>query len=499
MALIAIDIGTTHCKAGLFSESGSVIKIVNKPMISHQSSKGWAYYDPPEVLKLVSSILDEITKDNDESISAIGIASMAETGLLVDKKTGEACSPLIPWFETISQPNADLILDKAGSLECYLRFGLKVNFKSSLAKILWLSEQDDYSLKNKHWLSTADYIAYYLTGNFATDYSLAGRTLAFSLDKKDWDHDWLNSWGIREDLFPPVFPSGTPIGKVSRSLPGISSDIPVSICGHDHVCASLAVGAIETGIVFDSMGTAETLIGVFPERPITEEDFRTGLQYGCHVTQGMQYWMGGNSASGGSIEWMRGLLGSSPLSYDELDEIIAKANSGPTGILYFPYLLGSGSPHTDPRKSGAFIGLTMAHKTEEIFKAVLEGVAYEIELIRRAGEKISGQPIRALIAAGGGTRNPAWMQIKSDITGCEINVLSQPEATLLGAVIAAGIGIGLYDDNEDALNQISTQILDTYHPDTENHDIYGKLFNEGYLKFQEPLHDYSKTLDESLE
>lgn len=499
MTLIAIDIGTTHCKAGLFTEDGKVKKIASRPMNSHVSPRGWTYYDPPEVLEMIKSILEEITLDHKESISAVGIASMAETGLLLDRKTGEACSPLIPWFETISQASADLILDRANPLDCYLKYGLKVNFKSSLAKILWLSREENYPLENKYWLSAADFIAYFLTGNFATDYSLAGRTLAFRVDRRQWDEGWLRSWKIPPDLFPAAFPSGQPIGEVSRNLPGIKAGTAVSVCGHDHVCAALAMSAIDPGIVFDSMGTAETLIGVLPERSITQEDYDIGLQYGCHVAQGMRYWMGGNSASGGSIEWMRGLISPSSLSYDELDDLIDHAGDGPTGILYFPYLLGSGSPHTNPRTSGAFIGLTMSHKSEDIFKAVLEGVGYEMEYIRRSGEEMSGQPIESLVAAGGGTRNETWMQIKSDITGCEIKVPAQPEATLLGAAVATGIGIGLYRDASDALVHIAPKIAETYHPNAENHKRYQKLFNDGYLQFQEPLIQVSQRLGISQE
>jgi sugar (pentulose or hexulose) kinase len=495
MTLIAIDIGTTHCKAGLFNEDGVAVRIANRPMITHQSPEGWAYYDPLQVLEIVKTILYEITLDQQEPIAAIGIASMAETGLLVERDSGNPSSPLLPWFETSSQTSADLILERCSSLECYLKFGLKVNFKSSLAKILWLSQDKGWSLTNKLWLSAADFVAYYLTGNYGTDYSLASRTLAFRLDRKEWDSEWLLNWGIPEDIFPPAYPSGKPIGKLSRDFSGIKAGTAVSICGHDHVCAALAMGAITPGIVFDSMGTAETLIGMLPERLLTKDDYLLGLQCGCHVAQGLGYWMGGNSTSGGSLEWMRGVVSPIPLSYIELENLIDLANSGPTGILYYPYLLGSGSPHTNSRTRAAFIGITMSHKSEDIFKAVLEGVAYEMEFIRRSGEKMSGQAIRSLVAAGGGSRYLAWMQIKADISGCEIIAPTQPEATLLGAALAAGIGCGLYRDATEALARLAPQKVDTFYPDAENHAIYKRLFDQGYLMFQEPLRNYSQSFN----
>src|SRR5699024_2206717 len=141
--------------------------------------------------------------------------------------------------------------------------------------------------------------------------------------------------------------------------------------------AALAMGAVVPGVVFDSMGTAETLIGALPERPLTEADYHNGLQYGCHVARGLGYWMGGLSASGGSIEWFRALMSPPVPSYAAMEELLRSAGPDPTGIIYFPYLFGSGSPHTDPHARGAFIGLSNAHGAAKLFKAVLEGTAFE--------------------------------------------------------------------------------------------------------------------------
>lgn len=490
MTLLAIDIGTTHCKAGLFDEKGTVIKIASRPTVARQSSDGWAYYEPKEILDIVATVIEEVTRDRAEPISAIGIASMAETGLIIDRKTGHPRSFLVPWFETDAQPYADRIHEKIDTLECYLKYGSKVSFKSSLAKILWLCRDRNCSTDGAVWLSAADFVAYWLTGEFGTDFSLAGRTLAFRVAEKAWDDEWLREWGITANLFPPAYQSGTPIGKVAASVAGLQKGIPVAVCGHDHVCASLAMGVIEPGVVFDSMGTAETMIGVLPERPLTVADYHNGLHYGCHVAEGLGYWMGGLSASGGSVEWVRALMSSAP-SYQDLEDLLKNAGPQPTEILYFPYLLGSGSPHVDPWARGAIIGLTNAHRSEDLFKAVLEGTAYELEFIRRAGERMTGQPIRSLVAAGGGTRYTAWMQIKADVSGCEIAVSTEPEATLIGAAMAVGIGCGAFHSADEALVAFGARFEETFRPEPGNFAIYQQLYEHGYLHFQEPLRRYT--------
>ncbi len=490
MTLLAIDIGTTHCKAGLFARNGVALKIASRPTVTHKSPGGWSYFDPAEVLQIVAAVVHEALLGCQAPIAAIGIASMAESGLLVDRRTGTPRSFFIPWFETVSQPQADQILQASHPLESYKRFGLRVTFKSSLAKLLWLRALEPGIADGAIWLSAADYLLYHLTGAWGSDYSLASRTLAFRVDRKCWDEDWLRDWGFAPDLFPPAHPGGVLMGRTRGSAFDLPAGIPVSVCGHDHVCAALAVGAVEPGVVFDSMGTAEALIGALPERPLTETDFRIGLQYGCHVARRRGYWMGGLSTSGGSVEWLRSLAGKSHLTYEELDALLQSAPPDPTGILYFPYLLGSGSPHSDPRVRAAFVGLDASHEGTAFFKAVLEGVAYEIEFIRRAGEQMAGQPIPDLIVAGGGTRYRPWLQIKADVSGCPIQVSAESEATLLGAALAAGIGNGVYRDEAEALAAIEARPAETFYPDPARHQVYKSLFEDGYLPFQEPLRNY---------
>jgi len=489
MTILAIDIGTTHCKAGLFAMDGTALKIATRPMLTQRGSSGEAYFDPEALWKTASTVIREVTASPD-LIAAIGIASMAETGLLLDRRTGRARSFFVPWFDTAAQPEADLIRRQSDPLERYLKTGLRASFKCSLAKVLWLRARDESLLDGAIWLSAADYMAYRLTGKFGTDCSLAGYTFAFRVDQRTWDSDWLREWRLSPDLFPPANPSGTPLGSlqpgVAASL-GLTAGIPVAVCGHDHVTAAFAMNVTSPGKVFNSMGTAEILLGALPERILTEDDFRSGLLYGCHVANGCGYWLGSLSASGGSIEWLRAQLGQQPLTYDEIDALLGSARSEPTGILYFPYLVGSGPPHTDPLMRGALIGLSASHGRADLLKAVLEGTVYEVEFIRQAGEHITGQPIPVLITAGGGTRNRPWLQIKADVSGCRIEASAEPEATLLGAALVAGMGAGLYASESEAFNGLSLKPVEVFLPNRERHAMYRRLYEQGYLRLQAAL------------
>lgn len=493
MGLLGIDIGTTHTKVGLFDLEGRLIKMAVRPTESYFDTTGHVYLNADRLWETTITCIKEVVEKQDENVSVIGIASMAETGLLIERSTGLARMDLIPWYSRCAETEAELIASSDDPYERFKKSGLHTSFKYGLAKLLWVKRQDPHLLQNAVWLSTADFIAFKLTGKMGTDYTLAARTFAFRLDEKRWDEEWIHSFGLLDSLFPPAFPSGTCLGSVTREVGqhlGLVEGTPVSISGHDHVCAALAVGATRPGVVFDSMGTAETLFGTLDERPLTREDFNSGLSFGSHVLKNHYFWLGGVQSSGGSLEWLRNLLGDSQLTYEEIHRLLALIKNEPTGILYFPYLTGSGAPKPNPRARAAFIGLTASHGKGDLLKAVLEGTAYEIEAIRQTAEENALTPITKMIVVGGGTKNPTWLQVKADITNCELIVPKESQATLLGAALVAGIGCGLLKDRETFIDQDQKRDTTCVLPNAHHHLIYKKLFEEGYLFLQNRLREF---------
>jgi xylulokinase len=403
---------------------------------------------------------------------------------------------MILWFSTCARTQAERIAAEGGERERFEATGLRASFKFGLAKLLWLKERDPSLLRGAVWLSASDYSAYRLTGNIATDYTLAARSFAFRIDRKEWDGDWIRHFGLPTALFPEAYPSGTVVGRVSAeaaAATGVPAGVPVVIAGHDHPAASLGVGVLSPGRVMDSIGTAETLVGLFPERRLTERDLASGLSFGLHPVSGHLFWMGGISASGGSVEWLRAVLSDDGPGYERILALAAEAAPGPTGILYYPYLSGSGAPMPDADAKAAFVGLSASHGQADMLKAVLEGTAYEMESIRRAAEAASGAPITEMVATGGGTRNPHWLQIKADVSGCPLQVPDVPEAALLGAALLAGTGCGLFADIGQAAAcaaRHSSRL--TVEPGADVHAAYRRLYEQGYAPLQQPLRRFYK-------
>lgn len=492
--LLGIDMGTTNSKAGLFDMEGRELAVASRPTPTRQDEAGRSYYDPEEMWSTIASAIREVSaKAGDRPISAVGIASAAESGILLDRATGKPRSRFMPWFDTCSQPQSERIRDEADPFERFSASGLHNSFKIGLAKLLWLKEHQPEAIGGSVWLSASGYIAYRLCSVFATDYSLAARTFAFRIDSKVWDAEWIRHFGLPENIFPEAVPSGTILGRVTADVAagvGLSAETTVAIAGHDHVVASLSVGSIVPGVVYDSMGTAETLVGTMEERALGREEFEAGISFGCHVAPERYFWMGGNSMSGGSVEWVRAQLGDEPLPYPQLLALLDAARPGPTGILYFPYLAGSGAPMPQSAVRGAFIGLGKEHGRGELIKSVLEGTAYQLEFIRRSAESIARQSIGRLLVVGGGTRNPHWLQIKADVTGCTLDLPPVEEATLLGAALAAGYGRGSFATVEEAAGAVARTGTRTVEPDAARRDAYAALYERGFIGLQQPLRRY---------
>lgn len=487
MALLVVDVGTTHCKAGLFHEDGRPLQIASERMPSGDIRWGSATYAPEDVWQTVlSAIHTTMRAANDPAIAAVGIASMAETGLLLDRRSGTPRTPFFPWFDTAAEAHAEQFARHGSAVEQFSTFGIYPSFKCSLAKILWIRAHAPHALDGAVWLSVADYIAFRMTGRMATDPSLAGRTYAFDLHEQRWHTAWLSQFDLPDDLFPAVLAGGTPVGAVaddSLAQIGLRRGVPVAVAGHDHVCAAFGAGATQPGRVFDSMGTAEALVGTIHARTLDERACRSGLTFGIMPFHDGLYWIGGCSASGGSLEWIGRMLNDPPLSYAQIEALEDGMDSAPGEIIYLPHLAGSGAPHHNPAARAAFFGLRAGHTRADMLKAVLEGTAMQMESIRRAAESLDGQPVRVITAAGGGTRNRRWLQIKADVYGAPIHIPATDEATLFGAALIAGIGCGAYRDAGEARAVAAAQPTTTVAPDMERHAMYTEFF-EQFAKWQ---------------
>jgi len=286
-----------------------------------------------------------------------------------------------------------------------------------------------------------------------------------------------------ESLFPAVIQAGQMMGNTTTSCQqafGLPAGIPVSIAGHDHVCAAAALSAASNDLLVDSMGTAETLVGDFADHPLTENDFKSGLSYGNHVLPGKKYWMGALSTSGGALEWVSSIFGHK-LTYAEIEQEVESLPDQPGQIVFVPYLSGSGAPHSNPALKGAWLGLRNDQTQAHLIKAVLEGTACEMEYIRQAAKAAGLLHSEKIIVTGGGALNHSWLKIKADISGTTLTVKSTAEAALIGAGMAAGVAAKVFPDFRSGTGYLLPAAEETISPDPESSKAYRQYFKQRYL------------------
>ncbi|TVY08397.1 FGGY-family carbohydrate kinase [Paenibacillus cremeus] len=222
---LGIDMGTTHCKAGLVTEDGRLAAVASRPTPVHSTSDGGCAYDPDVLWQTISEIVSEVyVVCGRPLIACVGVTSMAEAGLLVDRTTGIPSSEFVPWYDTRALSQTDKLIQESDLQERFAKTGLHASFKYGLAKLLWIQDHHSDALKDAVWLSAADYIVYRLTGTMVTDYTLAARTYCFDIASRSWDHDWIRHFGFSSTLFPEAVPSGVPIGHTSGDL--LDGDFP---------------------------------------------------------------------------------------------------------------------------------------------------------------------------------------------------------------------------------------------------------------------------------
>jgi xylulokinase len=494
--LAGVDVGTTNIKAIVFDLTGQVVAHASVSTPTYYPQPAWAYYRPDEIWQSIAQALRQATSQLDDPgrIAGIAAASMGEAAVPLDTH-GRPTYDAIAWFDRRTQPQAEWLDRTIGRDRLFDVSGLSLQPIFGLCKLLWLKENEPAAFKRTAmWFNMADYIAYRLSGVPATDYSLASRTLALDLHQLRWNNDLLREVDVPAGLFAPLRPSGTRLGPVTpeaAAVTGLPTSAQVATGGHDHVCGALAIGVTEPGLMLSSLGTAEAIFLPLAQPLTNPEVGRQGYTQGAHVAGGY-YVFGGLYTSGASVEWFREIAGCDA----DYATLIAEAEAVPPGSLgagFLPYLRLADPPYDDPRARGAFIGLSTDVKRGALFRAVLEGLAFDS---RDALEPLlahTNVELRHIYAIGGNTRNKLLMRIKASVLNQTITVVGVEEAVALGAAVLGGVGAGLYPDVSSAPGQLRyTQT--PVEPAPDQVALYDAYFRQVY----QPLYPTLRSLHHTI-
>ncbi len=487
--LCGIDVGTGSVRAIVFALDGTVVAIGARPTPIVTLGPGAAEFDPDALWQAVAAAIADATAqlDDPRRVRAVAVASFGESGAALDSD-GRPVAVSHAWYDTRPDPLVDALAETYGEDHLVLTNGMRLDQSPSLGKILWLREHHpDAFSRAVRWLNTADFIAWHLSGEMATDPSLAGRTLVFDLGTDNWNDSLLADLDLPTGLFAPVAPNGHPLGPVTAdaaTATGLAEDCLVATGGHDHVIAALASGGMNRNWALDSVGTAEPYLraidGRITDRRIVDWGFDQGL---LRVGRALRFCYGGLVTASASVEWFRRVY-AGDADYDALIAAAAAAPPGAQGALFLPHLRLGSPPDVSAGATGAFLGLTTETDPGCLFRAVLEGIALDMRHIADHSETLAATigmpPAERIRMTGGGIRNTLLVDIKAAAYGKPVDAVTMPESTSLGAALLAGIAAGLYADIDAALAS-ADQGARTVTPDPALLACYDAILRDRYV------------------
>lgn len=480
MYIGGLDIGTTGCKVSIYDDRGNFI--CNSYREYKVSRKGGEHeFDAEMIWDAVCEVIGEAAREHE--IEAIGITSFGESFVALDENDN-ALFPSMLYTDPRGTVECEQLVASLGEKKLISISGVKPNQMYSLPKLMWL--KNNYPEKYasvKHVLLMEDYIVYKLSGNACIDYSLAARTMALDIRTRNWSEEIFAAAGVDSSLFSTPVSAGHVAGELKAELKeklGISNSIKIVNGSHDQVAATVGCGIFKPGEAMDGTGTVECIVPVFDSIPDNDELYDEGYSVVPFIFENTYVCYALSFTGGAVLKWFRdnfaGNFDASKNIYAELD---ASVPEDPTGILVLPHFAGAANPYMDNGSKAAFIGLTLEHTASDLYKALMEGVTYEMRTNLEELGRFGIHP-RKIYATGGGATSKVWMQIKADVLGRPISSLCAKEVGACGTCMLVGVGIGLYKDLDEA-KSVFVKEKQTCAPNEEKAAVYAKYF-EAYRK-----------------
>ena len=500
--LLAHDLGTSGNKATLFTTEGNLVKSIVYSYSTDYFNNNWAEQDPDNWWRAVCSTTSQIIENIDKNeIIAVSFSGQMMGCLCVNRK-GNPLRKSIIWADQRAVKEAEDLRCKISEERFYRITGHRISPSYSLQKLLWIKNNEPEIYENTYkMLNSKDYIIFKLTGKFVTDYSDATGTCILDLNTYKWSEELISLSGIDGDKLPELRKSTDVIGGVTEQaaqLTGLAAGTPVVCGGGDGVCATVGAGCIREGMAYSILGSS-AWISMTTEKPIYDSQMRTFNW--AHIVPGYVAPCGTMQAAGVSYSWLKNQICTSEIeeakekgmsTYDLINREIEKSPAGANGVFFLPYLLGERSPRWNPNARGAFIGLTMEHKREDILRSVLEGITFNLNVILEVFKQHT--TIDEITVIGGGAKGKVWRKIMADIFDIKILKLSYlEEATSMGAAVTGGVGVGVFKDFQVINRFISVDDIEK--PNAENSRQYKKMipiFNDCYFSLLEVYEKMTK-------
>lgn len=460
---LGLDLGTSALKALVADINGNIIKEASASYLVKYVLNNGTEQDPKDWLLALDKVLKDL-KPYLSEVRALAISGQMH-GLVMLDKNDEVIRPCILWNDGRTVKENNYLNERKEEI---YRNTSNISYAGfTLPKLLWVYQNERANFnKIAKVMLPKDYLVYYLTGNFVSDYTDMAGTLLLDVKNRCYSEAQIKLTRLSLKNLPKLHESYDVVGYVKEDLAlkyGFTKT-KVMAGGADNALAALATNTISPGSSNISLGTSGTIL-----MPIKE--IKPLNSYGLHIFSHIKdsYIMGCILSAASSRKWfLEEILETK--DYNKNEEEMSSAN---TNNLYFlPYLQGERSPHNDPLAKGAFVGLTSTTTRGAMSKAILEGVSFalrdSLEIVKKAGYEIN-----TLSLCGGGAKSKLWCQIISNVMKMDVKTLENEQGPAYGAILLAMIG-----DKKIALEDIShyVKFASTYHP--ENTSYYDAKYQK---------------------
>jgi xylulokinase len=483
-SLIGIDVGTTGCKAVVFSPGGEILGygfreypvVCDEPAKAEQDAEGvWRF--------TLEAFRAAVAQSGVREASGIGLSVQGDAIIPV----GAGFAPVYPallGMDYRPTEEAEWCGRTIGARALFDLTGMRPHPINSIIKALWLKNRRPDAYRSAWKIVTyGDFILGRLGAEAVIDWTMASRTMAFDLRRREWASEILSVMGIDPALLSRPVASGQVAGRLRAEVAASAGLAPGALLvtgGHDQTCAALGAGMNRPGIGVLSAGTADVLSTAFPEPKLNDAMFDGFYPCYLHAKPDMYFTFALNHIGGILLRWYRDTLGGEEVrsakaaGRDPYEVMVESVREGPSPVMVLPHFNGSGNPVCDMASKGAIVGLTLATTRPDIVKAILECLAFEmrtnIEYWKGAGINVD-----ELRSVGGGARSPRWLQIRADILGRPVATLRVREAACLGAAILAGAAAGVFSSVDEGIARM-VRLGERHEPDARRAARYAERY-----------------------
>ncbi|MDD4575273.1 MAG: glycerol kinase GlpK [Bacteroidales bacterium] len=446
---LAIDQGTTSCRAVLFDENFNIGFKKQKEFRQIFPEIGWVEHDPMEILNTQMELVQQLIKEHRipmEEIQSAGITNQRETVVLWDKQSGKPVYNAIVWQDTRTAQRCNLLKSTKYAKIIGQKTGLIIDPYFSASKIEWILknvvEARELLAQGRLLFGTIDtWLCWNLTDGkvHTTDVSNASRTMLFNIHTLEWDDELLEVFNIPKEILPEIKNNVDDFGKTDfKTLCGV--EIPITAMAGDQQASLFGHACFDKGNLKNTYGTGCFIMMNTGSGVVNSEN---GLlsTIAWKINNEITYALEGSVfIAGAAVQWLRDNMGLLETAAES--EHIAKSVEDTAGTYFVPAFAGLGAPYWNTNAQGAYMGITRATRKEHLVRAVLESIAFQNKDVLEVMITDSNQLVKAIFVDGGASNNAFLMQFQADILGMNIQRSIIDETTAKGVAMMASMATG---------------------------------------------------------